>query len=136
MAYVDYDYYVNEFYGTAVEEDAFLPLAVRGSHLVDYYTTGRAQAARGEAMTAVKNAVCAFAEVLQDEDRLTAATFAADRTAQVKSETVGGWSRSYGSGAATAADLQLLAQRKREAARMYLGSTGLLKAEGLRGCSR
>lgn len=136
MAYVDYDYYKNEFYGTAIAEADFPGLAVKGSQMVDFYTSGRAREAYGDTMTAVKNATCAFAEIIQDESRLTAATFTADRASQVQSETVGSWSRSYGSAAATGTDLEMIASRKREALLMWLGGTGMLQATGYWGCSR
>jgi len=136
MAYADYDYYRNEFYGNAIAEADFHGLAVRASALADYYTGGQARMATGDALTAVKNAVCALAAVMRDEDRLNASAFSADRASQVKSETVGGWSRSYGSSAASAADLELLARRRRDAVLLYLGGTGMLEAAGYRGCSR
>lgn len=136
MAYVDYDYYKNEFYGTAIAETDFPGLAMKGSHMVDFYTGGQARTATGDDLTAVKNAACAFAEIIQDEGRLTAATFSSDRTSQVQSETVGSWSRSYGSAAATGTDLEMIASRKREALLMWLGGTDMLQAAGYWGCSR
>lgn len=136
MVYADYEYYKNEFYGTAIAEEDFQPLAVRASAVVDYYTSGRAKtASRGE-LTSVKNAVCALTEVIQDESRLNAATFSKDRASQVQSETVGSWSRSYGSAIASATDLELLEKRKQDAVLLYLGGTGLLRATGHWGCSR
>lgn len=135
-AYADYDYYINEFYGTAIAEADFPGLSVKASQMVDYYTSGQARTAKGYDLTAVKNAVCAFAEIIQDEVRLTASTFSSDRTSQVQSETVGSWSRSYGSAAATGTDLEMIATRKREALLMWLGGTGMLQATGYWGCSR
>lgn len=136
MAYVDYDYYKNEFYGTAIAEADFPGLAVKAFQMVDYYTSGRARTAIGDDLTAVKNATCALAEIIQDESRLTAATFSGDRASQVQSETVGSWSRSYGSAAATGTDLEMIEGRKREAMMMWLGNTGMLQAIGYWGCSR
>lgn len=136
MAYADYAYYTNEFYGTAIAEADFPGLSVRASQMVDYYTSGRARTATDSDLIAVKNATCALAEVIQDENRLTAATFTSDRASQVQSETVGSWSRSYGSAAATGTDLDMIAGRKKDAVLMYLGNTGMLQATGYRGCSR
>lgn len=136
MVYVDYDYYKNEFYGTAIAEADFPGLAVKASQMVDYYTSGQAKTASGDDLTAVKNATCAFAEIIQDESRLTSATFSGDRASHVQSETVGSWSRSYGSAAATGTDLEMIASRKREALLMWLGGTGMLQATGYWGCSR
>ena len=136
MAYADYKFYTNEFYGTAIAEADFPGLAVRASAMVDYYTNGQARTASGDDLTAVRNATCALAEVSQDETRLTAATFSADRAKQVQSGTVGSWSRSYGSAAATGTDLEMIASRKREAVLMYLGNNRMLQATGYWGCSR
>lgn len=136
MAYVDYDYYKNEFYGTAIAEADFPGLAVRASAMVDYYTSGQARTATGDDLTAVKNATCALAEVVQDENRLNTATFTADRSSQVQSETVGSWSRSYGSAAATSTDLEMISGRRKDAVLLYLGGTGMLQATGYWGCSR
>lgn len=136
MAYVDYDYYKNEFYGTAIADVDFPGLAVRASAMVDHCTGGRARSASKDGLTAVKNATCALAEVMQDENRLNMSTFSTDRAKQVQSETVGSWSKSYGSAAATGTDLELLEKRRRDAVLMYLGGTGMLRAAGYRGCSR
>lgn len=136
MAYADYSYYMNEFYGKAIAEADFPGLAVKASALVDYYTSGRARTAAGDDLTAVKNAVCALAEVVQDENRLSALTFSADRASQVQSETVGSWSRSYGAFSASGTDLDILDRRRRDAVLMYLGGTGMLQAAGYWGCSR
>lgn len=135
-AYADYEYYINEFYGTAIAETDFPGLAIKASQMVDYYTSGRSKTARGDDFTAVKNATCALAEIIHDESRLTASTFSSDRASQVQSETVGSWSRSYGSAAATGTDLEMIATRKREALMMWLGNTGMLQATGYWGSSR
>lgn len=136
MVYADYQYYTDEFYGTAIAEADFPALAVRASQMVDYYTSGKARTSSGEDMIAVKNAVCALSEVIQDENRLNASTFSADRTKQVQSETVGSWSQSYVSAAANATDVAILSGRKREAVMLYLGGTGMLQAVGYWGSSR
>lgn len=134
-AYADYDYYINEFYGTSIAENDFPGLAIKASQMVDYYTSGRAKAVRGDDFTAVKNATCALTEIIQYESRLMASTFSVDRSAQVQSETVGSWSRSYGSSTATGTDLEMISARKREALLMWLGGTGMLQATGYWGCS-
>lgn len=136
MAYADYSYYKNEFCGDAIAEADFPGLAVRASAMVDYYTSGQARTSSGDDLTAVKNAACALAEVVQDENRLNAATFSSDRAKQVQSETVGSWSRSYGSAAATGTDLEMLAARRKDTVLLYLGGTGMLRATGYWGCSR
>lgn len=132
MAYADFEYYATKFYGTAIDEDAFPALAGRASAYVDYVTMNRARNVTGDAMTAVKNAVCALCEVMQDGERLNSVAFNAERL--VASESVGDWSKSYGTKAVSAADMQLLEARKREIAAMYLAPYGLLKARGYGSC--
>lgn len=135
MAYADYSYYINEFYGTAIADVDFPGLAVRASAMVDYYTNEKARTATGDDLTAVQNATCALAEIVQDENRLSKATFSTDRAKQVQSETVGSWSRSYGSAAATGTDLDMISARKKEAVLFYLGGTQMMQATGYWGCS-
>ena len=128
MVYADYTYYVSGYMGTAVSEEDFPALAAKASAYVDYVTMGRARNAAGDAGDAVKNAVCAICEVMQDGDKLNA--ISSDATRPVSSETVGGWSRSYGTKSVSSNDLQLIENRKREAVVMYLAPYGLLKARG------
>lgn len=132
MTYADYLYYATNFLGTAIAESAFPALANKASAYVDYVTMGRAKNATGDTAEAVKNAVCALAEVLQDGEKLNSVSIDAER--QVSSETVGGWSRSFGSKSVSATDLQLLENRKRETVATYLAPYGLLKARGYGPC--
>ena len=81
MAYADFEYYATEFYGTAIDADAFPALAGRASAYVDYVTMNRARNVTGDTMTAVKNAVCALAEVMQDGERRNSGAFNAERQA-------------------------------------------------------
>lgn len=133
MAYADFEYYVCTYLGSAVSEDAFPQLAMKASAYVDYITMNRARSAAGNAGDAVKNAVCALAEIIQDGGKLNAVSTDTERP--VSSETVGAWSRSYGSRSVSATDVQLLEARKREAAAMYLAPYGLLKARGYCPCA-
>lgn len=128
MAYADYSFYEGVFMGGAVAPEDFGRLSERASAYVDAATLNRAKNAAGECREAVKKAVCALAEVLQNEERLRARTFSADRP--VQSETVGAWTKSYGSQAVTVAEAALLDSRKREALQTYLGPYGLLRARG------
>lgn len=132
MVYADYTYYVSGYMGTAVSEENFPALAAKASAYVDYVTMGRARNAAGDAADAVKNAVCSICEVMQDGDKLNA--ISSDATRPVSSETVGGWSRSYGTKSVSSNDLQLIENRKREAVVMYLAPYGLLKARGYGPC--
>lgn len=132
MAYADYDYYTTVYMGKAISEEDFPPLAVKASAYVDWATMQRSKNATGDAADAVKNAVCALCEIIQDGKKLNAISSDAERP--VQSETVGGWSRSFGSKAVSASDLQLIENRKREAVMMYLAPYGLLQARGYGSC--
>lgn len=132
MAYADYTYYSTIYMGTSLTEDAFPALSVKASAYVDYVTMDRAKSASGDAADAVKNAVCALAEIIQDGSKLNAVSTDAERP--VSSETVGSWSRSFGSKNVSATDVQLIESRKREAVVMYLAPYGLLRARGYGPC--
>lgn len=132
MGYADYTYYTDAYHGTAIGAEAFLRLAETASAYLDAATLGRAKGAAGDDTEAVKKAMCALAEVFQDEERMNARTYSADRP--VSSETVGGWSRSYGSQSLTGAETGLIESRKRDALWMYLANTGLLRARGYAPC--
>ena len=138
MVYADYDYYVNVFLGNMIGIDDLPRLALRGSQYLDYITQGRAEA--NADLESVKMACCALAEQYQTIDAAKALankslTSGADG-AELQSESVGRWSRSYRSGgdsaqaaarAAEAAEAELYA-----IARRYLARTGLLYRGGRR----
>lgn len=132
MPYADFAFYREVFLGTAIAQADFPALAGKASAYVDYVTLGRARSAAGEAAEAVKLAVCALAEAMQDGQALSALSASTDRP--LASETVGGYSRSYGTRAVSTSDLQLLESRKREAAALYLAPYGLLRARGYGPC--
>ena len=95
MAYADYIYYATVYMGGSLTEDIFPALAVKASAYIDYVTMGRAKNAFGDAADAVKNAVCALAEIIQDSNKLNAVSTDTERA--VSSETVGAWTRSFDS---------------------------------------
>lgn len=142
MIYADYDYYLNEYYGRAIQAKDFMRLALHGSQYIDYITRGRASA-RGD-LEAVKMCCCALAEQYQGIDaavelaRESLAAGAADGGVEVSSETVGSWSRTYRSrGEIAQAAAQLSAQAEEagrsallDTARRYLAPTGLLYRGG------
>ena len=72
------------------------------------------------------------AELEQDAGKLDSLVYTTDRP--VSSETVGGWSRSFGSRNLSQADMQRTETRRREIVLAYLGPTGLLKARGYGPC--
>lgn len=120
MVYADYDFYRNEYYGDAIASEDFLKLSARASDYVRAATQGVSDRVEGWQLEAVKKASCAIADVLLDEEAMTAAAFSGVQP--VSSESVGGWSRSLQAPSLSAAGLEYLNNRKREALRMYLGS--------------
>lgn len=134
MAYADFEFYVTEYGGKAITEKEFPGLANRAAAYINAATAGAAVRSTGGKLYAVKMANCAIAEVFQDEDRLNVGTFSTE--AQVSSETVGSWSRSYSSKTATAVHIELLSNRKRSALELYLGPLGLMKIRPVKRCRR
>lgn len=133
MVYADYDFYANEYFGQAISEPDFPRLALRGSQYIDYITQGRAEA-RAD-LEAVKMCCCELAEQYQTIDAAQelaqkSLTAGAAGGAELQSETVATWSRSYRSGGDSAL---LAAQAAAEAknalyaiAQRNLARTGLL----------
>lgn len=132
MAYADYTYYSTVYMGASLTEDTFPSFAEKASAYVDYVTMGRAKNAAGDAADAVKNAVCALCEIINDSSKLNAVSTETERS--VSSETVGAWTRSFGSRNVSGTDVQLIESRKRESVAMYLAPYGLLRARGYGPC--
>lgn len=107
MAYADSKFYIEAYMGKEIAPDDFPRLSERASAYLDSISA----AADHPDDTAVKMAACAVAEAWQ----------ANENGGDVVSESVGSWSRSYASGGKTG-EARLL-----EAARMYLGPTGLMR---------
>lgn len=134
MAYADFEFYTTEYGGKAIAEEDFPGLSNRAALYIDIATSKAAARSTGDKLYMVKMANCAIAEVFQDEDRLNVGAFSTE--AQVSSETVGSWSRSYSSKTATAVHLELLSNRKRSSLELYLGPLGLLKLRPVKRCCR
>ena len=139
MVYADYTYYSGNYMGTVSEED-FPRLAVRASSFLDYYTRNRS--ADNADLDAVKMCCCALVdkyEVIEATQALAMKNLAnaSANDAEVKSETVGSYSRTLATGGesalsalnATVGAKKLLAETCME----YLAHTGLLYRGG--GCS-
>lgn len=136
MVYADYTYYSGAYMGAVSEED-FPRLAVRASSFLDYYTCNRA--ADNAALDAVKMCCCALVDkyaVIEAAQALAQKNLAnaAAGNAEIKSETVGGYSRTLATGGesalsalnATDGAKKLLAAVCNE----YLAHTGLLYRGG------
>lgn len=147
MAYADYEFYTNTYFGSAIKAEDFPRLALRASSFLDYYTQGRAE--KNSDLPAVKMACCAIAEQYQMIE--TAQTVAQKSMSyslesngqEVSSESVGSWSKSYKSGAESAsaaiASVENSKQLLADIAKQYLYGTGLLYRGGRCGkcrCSR
>lgn len=137
MAYADFQFYTEQFYGNAIEEKDFSRLATRASSFLDYYTMGKAR--KNEGLHELKMACCAIAEQYQTID--AAQKIAVDSmssSGNKKSETVGSYSVSYTTGDESAKSALSIADNANaalaQAARMYLTGTGLLYRGGRNVC--
>lgn len=142
MTYADYTYYAGIYMGSVSEED-FPRLAVRASSFLDYYTQNRAK--DNADLDAVKMCCCALIDkyaVIEAAQALATKNLAnaAANDAEVKSETVGGYSRTLATGGesavaalnATDGARKLLAETCME----YLAHTGLLyRGRGCGSCT-
>ena len=129
MTYADYTYYSGVYMGTVSSGD-FPRLAVRASSFLDYFTQDRAK--DNVDLDAVKMCCCALVDKY--------AVIEAANDAEVKSETVGGYSRTLATGGESAVSAlnatdgarKLLAETCME----YLAHTGLLyRGRGCGSCT-
>lgn len=137
MAYADYTYYHGTYMGAVSEED-FQRLAVRASSFLDYYTRNKAKEYVG--LEELQMACCALVDkykVIEAANDLAAKNLAASLSAdgvELKSETVGGYSRTFASGGDSALSaLNTSAGARKllaETAAQYLVNTGLLYRGG------
>lgn len=138
MTYADFEYYSGTYMG-AVSESDFPRLVFRASSFLDYYTRNKAQDHAN--LDAVKMCCCSLVDkyaVIEAAQALAMKNLAnaAANDAEVKSETVGGHSRTLATGGesalsalnATDGAKKLLAETCME----YLAHTGLLYRGG--GC--
>lgn len=133
--YADYAYYTGTFNGKLIPEASFPQLARRASALADYLAFGRIEKHdESDLPDAVKDAVCAAAEILKADDDKRAALLAKTQGGVLKSENIDGYSVSFGN-SDTSAELANKSAAEQEAydeIRKYLMNTGLL----FRGFSR
>lgn len=151
--YADYDFYSTVYFG-AVKEDVFARLATRASSFIDYYTQHRAQAFllsskdEGDVETqvglstipelaALKMCCCALVDKYAVIE--AAQTTAIERSSgmsepSVKSESVGGYSRTLATSTETVNAALGIVQNGdallAQTCRAYLGHTGLLSRGG------
>ena len=120
MSYADFNFYVNEFYGTALSAENFDKYASRASDYIDYITMGKSKS-YDDTDDALAKACCAVAEQVASADEFSSSMSMAGGL--VASETVGSHSVSFRSGAEIKASLDA---NMLNAAQMYLLPTGLL----------
>lgn len=141
MTYADYTYYAGIYMGSVSEQD-FPRLVVRASSFLDYYTSNKAKDHAD--LDAVKMCCCALVDkyaVIEAAQALAMKNLAnaAANDAEVKSETVGSYSRTLATGGesaltalnATDGAKKLLAETCME----YLAHTGLLYRGGVYRCT-
>ena len=135
MAYADYLFYTEEYFGTVIQALDFPRLAERASTFLDYYTQGKA--AKNADLKALKMACCAVAECQQTVEKAQAVAAAGMEASlngggrEVQSESVGSWSRTYASGdgggwSAAWTASENIQKSLAKAALPYLAHTGLL----------
>lgn len=120
-AYIDYDFYRNVFLGNSISQEDFPRLSERASDYVRGVTQGLSDTVGDHdhgCRDAVQKAVCAVAEVLQDEENMNARGFSGE--AVVSSESVGDWSRSYRDPSVSGSAVKYINSRKQEAVQLYL----------------
>lgn len=121
MAYADYTFYTYVYYGDQISEEDFPKMSERASDYIRAVTNGISDNVTDETnITAVGKAMCAVAEVIQDEIRITSKAFSGEAT--VSSESVGSWSRSYGTASLSDSKIEYLDNRKKDALLLYLGN--------------
>lgn len=125
MSYCDYEFYTEVYFGNQIAEDDFPRLSSRASDYIRFVTKGISDNVEGLNLEAVKKATCAIAEILLDESRMAANVFSEGNA--VSSETVGSWSKSYHSPTLSAAQIEYINNRKKEALLMYLGNLPAFK---------
>ena len=127
MAYCDYDFYRNVYLGNAISAEDFPQLSERASDYIRAATRGISDTVDGGQLEAVKKCTCAVADVLLDESIMTASAYSGK--AQVSSETVGPWSRSFKTVSLSETEVEHIRARKVDAIMLYLG--GLAAFSGL-----
>lgn len=108
--YADFTFYQNEYHGAAAQTE-YTRLVVRATAYIDRMTNGRAKAAAGDDLAAVKLAECAVVDELLTQEK----------GGIVTSESNDGISRSYATGSVVRSNVQ----RVYEAANVFLGNTNL-----------
>lgn len=123
MVYVGYEYYKNEYYGTAIPEEIFPRMAMKASRYIDYFTFDRLVDEDTSQYPILQVCTCEMADLIYGSE-----SSASKR--EKKSENIDGYSVSY---VTEATDGQLmedvLKKKLYSIAKRYLMNTGLLCLE-------
>ncbi len=113
--YADFNCYKTEYYGTTITDEAsYKYYAEIAAEYIEQATFGRAKCC----MEKVRKCECRIAEILfANHENLK------EDEREVKSESVGGWSRTYTENKLSP---EALEARIRDTIRLYIGMTGLL----------
>ena len=135
--YATYEFYLNDYHGAIILSD-FERYAQKASSFLDYCTLGRAKVHSD--MQELKMACCALADQYQTIELSNLAAQKSLQTAisadgaEVSSESVGSWSKSFRSAGESAAAVTNSTKNARAElltiAREYLAHTGLMSARG------
>lgn len=138
MNYADYPYYSSVYMG-AIDGTDFQRLVVKASAFIDYYTRGKA--AQNSDLEAVKMCCCALVDkfaVIEAADVMSSRNLsaAARDGAELKSESVGSYSRTLATAGESAATAMTAAENARamlgRTCQEYLAHTSLLYRGGRR----
>ena len=116
--YADYDFYANVYLGDKITPEDFPRLALRASEYIRRLTRCRVERVPKCQRQPIQLAVCAVAELMQDERRMVSRSFSGEQV--VSSESVGSHSVTYGSPSISSSEADYIANQKRETALNYL----------------
>lgn len=123
--YATYTFYTDTYLGSALTEQEFARASKRASSFIDYYTIGKAKDYPDDD-NALAMCCCALAEQYQIIENAKVQSMSGG---EVKSQTVGAWSKTYASGVETA---EAARKTLEDIAMDYLAWTGLLYRGGQR----
>lgn len=90
--YCNYDYYVDVYKGVEVPETDFESISIKASIMIKQRTFGRTDNTSGEANEAVKLCTCSLVDKIKEYNDIKSTS---EQQANVKSETLGKWSRTF-----------------------------------------
>ena len=113
------------FLGRELEPVRFPRLAARAGEFVEELCRGKCGSVPEQDWDLLRFAVCAVVEVLLNEERMEQRVFSGENN--IVSESVGGYSVSYGSRALDSQTADYLERKKKEAAVRFLSAVPALK---------